>query len=93
MVTLALAYDIDAIAAQAGLLAKDWRVDCPTKCPVHLDHRLPGPQGKSQGDSRLARFGKAGRVGDYAASEELRRGALELSGGLGIRACSVNLAI
>ena len=87
VVTLALAYDIDAIAAQTGLLAKDWRGRLPNRSrSVHLDHHLSGPQGQSQGDSRLARLDKAGRVGDYAASEDLRRGPLELPGRLGIHA-------
>ncbi len=52
VVTLALAYDIDAIS-NAGLIHKDWQKRLPqNSCAVHVDDRLPRPQGKSRRASR-----------------------------------------
>ena len=51
VVTLALAYDIDAIADR-GLIAADWQKRLPQQLlALHLDHRVPGAQGQSQGHS------------------------------------------
>ncbi len=48
MVTLALAYDIDAIAAKAQLLPSNWQARLPEhSTPYTLDHRVPGAQGQS----------------------------------------------
>ena len=48
VVTLALAYDIDAIAAK-GLIAADWQKRLPqNSLALHLDHRVPGAQRQSQ---------------------------------------------
>ena len=87
VVTLALAYDIDAIVDKSrpdrqGLAEEAAR----QQRPVHLDDRLPGAQGQSQGDQGLGRPGQAGRRSGHARSEDLGRRALELPGGLGIRA-------
>jgi ABC-type sulfate transport system substrate-binding protein len=67
VVTLALAYDIDAIAEQgqaaAGRLAE---APAAQQHALHLDHRLPGAQGQSQGHQGLGRPGQARRLGDHA---------------------------
>ena len=48
VVTLALAYDIDEIADR-GLVAADWQKRLPqNSVALHLDHRVPGPQGQSE---------------------------------------------
>ncbi len=61
VVTLGLAYDIDAIAEKAQLLPADWQSRLPdNSTPVHLDHRVSGAQGQSQGDQGLGRRGEAG---------------------------------
>ena len=48
LVTLALAYDVDAIA-QAGLIRPDWP-NAPSRqeCPIHIDDRLLGAERQSQ---------------------------------------------
>ena len=69
--------------AAAGRLAE---AAAAQQLPLHLDDRVPGAQGQSQRDQGLGRPGQAGRGGDHAQSEDLRRGALELPGGLGLRA-------
>ena len=52
VVTLALAYDIDEIAARARLLPADWQKRLPAQqCPLHVDDRVPGTQGQSEGHS------------------------------------------
>jgi ABC-type sulfate transport system substrate-binding protein len=61
VVTLALAYDIDADRAKADLLAKDWQRRLPNKLALHLDHRVPGAQGQPQGHQGLGRSGEARR--------------------------------
>ena len=53
---------------------------------LHLDDRVPGAQGQSQGHPRLGRPDQARRLGDHAQSQDLRRRALELSRRLGLRA-------
>ncbi len=54
IVTLALAYDIDAIAVQGGLIAAGLAAAAAgQQCTVHLDHCLPGAQGKSKEHPRL----------------------------------------
>ena len=83
--TLALAYDIDAIAERAQLLPKNWQMRLPDNCyALHLDHRLPGAQGQPQGDQGLGRPGEAGSRGRHPQPEDLRRRALGLPGGLGL---------
>ena len=85
VVTLALAYDMDAIARRAGCIPQDWQKRLPNNsAPVHLDHRVPRAQRESQGNQGLGRPGQAGRLGHHAQSQDLGRGALELSGGVGL---------
>src|SRR6478735_6804717 len=59
VVTLALAYDIDAVAAQCLAL--------------HLDHRVPGAQGQSQGHQGLGRSDQEGRRRHYAEPQDVGR--------------------
>ncbi len=44
VVTLALAYDIDAVAAK-GLIPADWQKRLPLNASPYLDHRVSGAQG------------------------------------------------
>ena len=73
VVTLALAGDIDAIArevqAPAGRLA-----DAPAQQlrALHLDHRVPGAQGQSEGHQGLGRPRQARRRGHHAQSRRPR---------------------
>ncbi|BDB39825.1 hypothetical protein IWGMT90018_02710 [Mycobacterium kiyosense] len=54
VVSLALSSDIDTLAKR-GLVAANWRQRLPQQLgALHVDHRLPGPEGKSQRRSRLA---------------------------------------
>ena len=84
VVTLALAYDIDAIAAQGPDRHRLAKAPAAQFVALHLDHRVPGAQGQSQGHQGLGRSGQAGRRGDHAESQDLGRRPLELSGGLGL---------
>ena len=86
VVTLALAYDIDAV--RRGRPAAGGLAEAPAaqQLALHLDHRVPGAQGQPEGHQGLERPGQAGRPGDHAQSQDLRRRALELPGRLGLRA-------
>ena len=60
VVTLALAADIDAIAAKTGKIPADWQKRLPQQFgALHLDHRFPRAQGQSEGHPRLGRPGQA----------------------------------
>ena len=53
VVTLALAYDIDAIAEHGKLLPTNWQTRLPEQLDaLHLDDRVPGAQGQSRKASR-----------------------------------------
>jgi sulfate transport system substrate-binding protein len=52
VVTLALAYDIDAIAAK-GLLAKDWQTRLPQNSSPYTSTIVPGAQGQPEGHQGL----------------------------------------
>ncbi len=87
VVTLALAADIDAVATQGKLLPINWASRLAgEQLALHLDDRVPGAQGQSQGHQGLERPGQAGHPGDHAEPEDLRRRALELPGGVGLGA-------
>ena len=91
VVTLALAYDIDAIAEQGPHRDRLAEASAAEFIALHLDHRVPGAQGQSEGHQGLGRSGQARRRGDHAEPEDLRRGALELSRGLGLCAEEIRL--
>ena len=86
VVTLALAYDIDAIADRGLLAAGLAEAAAAERLALHLDDRVPGPQGQPEEHQGLGRSREAGRQGDHAESEDLRRRALELPRRLGLRA-------
>ena len=86
MVTLALAYDIDAMA-EAGLLPKDWQKRLPdNSSPYTSTVVFLVRKGNPKGDQGLERPREAGHPGDHAEPEDLRRRALELPRGVGLRA-------
>ena len=55
---------------------------------LHVDDRVPRAQGQPEGHQGLGRSGEARDRGDHAEPEDVRRRALELPGGLGIRAAA-----
>ena len=63
-----------------------------TQLALHLDHRVPGPQGQPQGHQGLGRPRQAGRRGDHAQPQDLRRRALELPRRLWLGARPVSAA-
>ena len=75
MVTLALAYDVDAIQQKAGLLPKDWQKHSQQQRSLYVDDRVPGPQGKPEGDHGLERPDQARRGGHYARIPKTSGGA------------------
>jgi hypothetical protein len=84
VVTLALAYDIDAIAAK-GLIATDWQKRLPLNASPYTSTivflvRKGNPKGIKDWDDLI----KSG-VEVITQSENLRRSPLELSCGLGLR--------
>ena len=87
VVTLALAYDIDA-HRRARQADRRRLAEAPAaqQRALHLDHRLPGAQGQPEGHQGLGRPGQAGRRRHHAEPEDLGRRALELPRGLGLRA-------
>ena len=87
VVTLALAYDIDAIAENGGLLAGDWQKRLPNNSSPYTSTivflvRKGNPKGIKDWDD----LAQARRVGHHAEPEDLGRRALELPGGLGLGA-------
>ena len=85
VVTLALAADIDQIAAldrqAADQLAE---ASARQQLALHLDDQSRRPQGQSQGHQGLGRSGEAGRLRHHAEPEDLGRRALELPRRLGL---------
>ncbi len=93
VVTLALAYDIDEIARQGQAAAGQLAVAPAEQLhALHLDHRVPGPQGQPVEDQGLGRSDQAGHRRDHAQPEDLGRRALELPGGLGLGPASSRAA-
>ena len=85
VVTLALESDINAIVEESKKINPDWRTQIPEQfVALHLDDRLPRPQGQSERHQRLGRPGQGRRPGHHAEPEDLRRRALELSRRLGL---------
>ncbi len=83
--TLALAYDIDALAdtrrPHPGGLAE---APAEQQRALHLDDRVPGAQGQPEGHQGLGRSRQARRRRDHAEPEDLGRRALELSRRVGL---------
>jgi hypothetical protein len=50
------------------------RPACRQQLALLLDHRVPGPEGESEGHPGLGRPGETRCVGDHAQSEDLRAG-------------------
>ena len=89
VVTLAIAYDIDQIAELTELVSQGLaEALAEQQLPLHVDDRVPGPQGQSEGDQGLGRPGEGRRRGHHAESEDLRRRPVQLPGRLGLRAAS-----
>ena len=91
VVTLALAYDIDAIA-RGRLAADDWQKRLPHNSAPTPRRSSSWSARETQGDQGLGRPGEARRRGDHAESQDLRRRSLELPGGLGLCARRRNWA-
>ena len=86
VVTLALAYDIDAIARRPADRRRTGRRACrttarPTPRPSSSWCARAIPKGIKDWDD----LAQAGRRGHHAESQDLRRRALELPGGVGLR--------
>ena len=85
VVTLALAYDIDAISQNAGLLPADWQKRLPqNSTPYTSTIVFLVRKGQSQAHQGLGRSGEARHFSDHAQSQDVGRGALELSCRLGL---------
>ena len=86
VVTLALAYDIDALYANSRLIPENWQTrPAAEQRTIHLDDRLPGTQGRPEAHRRLGRPGATRHLGGDAQSQDFRRRPVELPGGVGIR--------
>ena len=85
VVTLALAYDIDALHEKANLIPKDWQKRLPHNSAPYTSTivflvRKGNPRGiKDWDDLAKPRYRRG-----HAESENVRRCALELPGGLGL---------
>ena len=85
VVTLALESDIDAIVKNSKKINRRLAHQAAEQLvALHLDDRLPRPQGQSQGHQRLGRPDQGRRPGHHAEPEDLRRRALELPRRLGL---------
>ncbi len=88
--TLALAYDIDALADKGNLVGRTGRSACPHNAsPYTSTIVFLVRKGNPKQHQGLERSGssRASQV-DHAESEDLRRRALELSRGLGAMRCT-----
>ncbi len=62
VVTLALAYDVDALHVNGSLIPQNWQSRLPDQqCAVHVDDCLSRAEGKPQGHPRLGGSRPAGR--------------------------------
>ena len=84
VVTLGLAWDIDALHHEGNLVPADWQSRLPdNSTPFLIHYHFPGAQGESQSASRTGMtWCKPGVAMHHAQSQDLRCRALELSGGL-----------
>ena len=80
VVTLALAADIDAIAAKTGKIPADWQKQLPNNSsPYTSTIVFLVRKGNPKGIHDWRRSRQARRLGHHAEPEDLGRGALELS--------------
>ena len=87
VVTLALAYDIDALATQGKLLPANWQTRLPhNSSPYTSTIVFLVRKGNPKEHHGLGRPREAGRLGDHAEPEDLGRRALELPRRLGVGA-------
>ena len=87
VVTLALAYDIDAIAQKGHLLPENWQSRLPNNSSPYTSTivflvRKGNPKAIKDWDDLDTPW----CVGDHAEPEDVRRSALELPRGMGLRA-------
>ncbi len=86
VVTLALACDVDALHTVGKLIPEGLAGSSPAQqLALHLDHRVPRPERKPEGHSRLGRPGALRDLGHHPEPEDIGRRPLELPGGLGLR--------
>jgi sulfate/thiosulfate-binding protein len=86
VVTLALAYDVDAIAEKGKLIPKDWQKRLPNNsAPYTSTIVFLVRKGNPERDPGLDDLVQAGCVGHHAQPQNLGRRALELPGRLGLR--------
>ncbi len=86
VVTLALAYDVDAVAeSRPDHRCRLAEAAAAEQLAVHVDDRVPGPEGQPEGHQGLGRSGEAGHRGDHAEPQDVRGSALELPRRLGVR--------
>ena len=85
VVTLALAYDIDAIQ-QSGLINAGWQSRLPqNSAPYTSTIVFLVRKGNPKGIKDWSDLDQAGSRRDHAESQDLRRRPLELSRGVGVR--------
>ena len=86
VLTLAIAYDMDQIAEITEPVSEGLaEAVAAQQLPLHVDDRVPGSQGQSEGNQGLERPGEGRRRGDHAESEDLGRRSLQLPGRVGLR--------
>ena len=86
VVTLALAWDVEALVTHGGFVKPGLAAAAAAQQrPVHLDRGLRGARRQPEGDPRLGRPGPRRRLGDHPEPQDLRRRALELPRRLGVR--------
>ena len=85
VVTLALAYDIDAISQRAGLLPRIGNNACPTTVALTLPLLFSSFAKVTEANPELGRPGKARRRRHHTQSEDFRGRPLELPRGMDIR--------
>ena len=77
--------------AQRSLLPADWQdALAEQQLPVHVDDRVPGSQGQSEGDQGLERPGEGRRRSHHAEPEDLRRRPATTIWPLGATHCKQN---
>lgn len=82
VVTLALAYDVDAIA-ERGRIDKNWIKRLPDNSAPYTSTIVFWYVKATRNRLKTGTTGKTGRVSDYTKPEKLRRRSLELPGGWG----------